>query len=513
MLLFSAIAKGNEIGAILIRLGSATLTAIAFLVPVGSAGAAPPPGFDLFETDPETTQLAFVAGGTTVSPGLVVPGDGALVPGSGEPPITVLGPGTAIPAGFFGPGSDPFVGRVNFGGVPLDSFQGRSVGDADTIVRRYRSSALGPTDTAPIELVRLALRSVDPIIVSYEGGRRSERWSVEAGPSSTVPSRGEIQIKDDSTFDSQLLVVPLLTFTRLSDGRRRNLDMASIGAGAANALVFRQQNAPWRSGCVSPALAVPGLNDDFCPGLTPKGNKVLTVELAQLASHGIYPVQPALEHFQCYSTARSRFRSRGPVLSDQLGARQVKVTRRAELCNPVEKNGEPLVNRSAHLQCYATDGRAPNKLVAVQNQFGSQRLLVERPRRLCLPTAKRIILRGPPRRFPPIRVPVDHFQCYAVKSRSPLNAAHRVRAVKLNDQFGGRAARLGPAFQLCAPVQKRWKGRVKRIRHPVKHLVCYWLNRRKVPRRVGIRNQFERRIVRTLYSKSLCVPSNKLVLR
>lgn len=515
MLLFPVIGKGNEIRMSLVRLGSAALAVIALLVPASSAGAAPAPGFDLFETDPESTQLAFVAGGTTVSPGLVGPGAGILLPGTGSTPITIPGPGTAIPSDFFGPGSDPFVGRVNFGGVPLGSFKGRDVGDADTIVRRGAPPASNPAGAAPIELIQLSLQSVDPITVTYEGGRRSERWSVEVSPSRSVPSRGEILIRDDSTFDSQLLVVPLLTFTRLSDGQRRTLDMASLSPEAANALTFRQQRAPWRSGCVLPALAVRGLNDDFCPGLTPKGGKVLTVEQALLASHGIYPVQPALEHFQCYSTVRSAFRSRGVVLRDQFGIRKARVGRRAELCNPVEKNGEPLVNRSEHLQCYTTRGRALNRLVSVQNQFGSQRLLVKRPRRLCLPTVKRIALFGGVRKFlPNAQVPIDHFQCYGVKRKSALLAEKPVRFVKLNDQFGGRAAQVGPPYELCAPVQKGAKGQVTRVRHPVKHLVCYRLKPLgESPRRVLIRNQFELRIVRTLRSFSLCVPSNKLVLR
>ncbi|MEX2447744.1 MAG: hypothetical protein WD404_03255 [Solirubrobacterales bacterium] len=149
----------------------------------------------------------------------------------------------------------------------------------------------------------------------------------------------------------------------------------------------------------------------------------------------------------------------------------------------------------------------------MQNQFGSQRLLVKSPQRLCVPSEKRIVRRRKARPFQRIQTPIDHFQCYGVVSRSPLFAVQRVRGVKLSDQFGRRAARLGKPFQLCAPAQKRWKKRLTPLQHPVKHLVCYRVNRRNVVRLAQIRNQFERRIVLTRRSVALCVPSNKLVLR
>lgn len=467
------------------RAAVALLSAVALLVPAGSASAAPPPGVDLFETDPATTQLTF------------------------QPPAT------AIPPGFFGPGSDPFVGQVNFGGVPLETFQGRSVGDADTVVQRHAAlPAFAPSPSAvPIELVGLSLQSVDPITVTYAGGQSPEPWTVQVSPSPSVKSQGAIFIDDAGTFDSQLQVLPLLTFTRIADGQQRVLDMGLLPPEVRNALTFQQANAPWRDGCVLPALAVPGLNDGFCPGLTQGGEKLLTPELALFASHGVYPAQPSLEHFHCYSLRRSGFRRRTVGLADQFGTRRSRVRQRGELCNPVRKNSEPFVNRRAHLQCYRTGGKPVNRLVAVQNQFGSQRLLVGSPRRLCVPSEKRFFRRGARRAFPRIQVPIDHYQCYSVRNRSPLWAPSAVRGVKLSDQFVQRGARLGGAFQLCAPARKRFRRQVTPLQHPVKHLVCYGINRQNVIRRVQIRNQFERRALLTRRSFSLCVPSNKLVLR
>lgn len=102
-------------------------------------------------------------------------------------------------------------------------------------------------------------------------------------------------------------MLPLLTFVRLSDGERRLLDMAALPPEARNALVFQQEGAPWREGCVLPALAVPGLNDDFCPGLTPEGKKKLTVEESLVASHGVYPAHP-VKHLVCYRIKPRRTR-------------------------------------------------------------------------------------------------------------------------------------------------------------------------------------------------------------
>lgn len=461
----------------------AVLAVAAWLVPVGSVGAQPPPGFDLFETDPGSTQFLF------------------------------QNPATAIPPGFFGPGSDPFAGQVNFGGVPLQTFGGQGIGDTDTIVQRLPPPPSAPPGVVPIELVGLSLQSIEPITVTYNGGQGPEQWIVDVGPSPTMPLLGHIFIVEPANlFNSELQVIPLFSFTRLSDGAQRVLDAAVLPPASQNALIFQQQDAPWRAGCVLPALAVPGLNDGFCPGLTPEGEKKLTVEQALLASHGVYPAQPALEHFQCYALRRSPFRARTVALGDQFGTRKARVARRAELCNPVRKNKEPFVNRRAHLQCYGTRGPALNRLVAVQNQFGSQRLLVKSPQRLCVPSEKRIVRRGKGAPFPRIQVPTDHFQCYSVASRGPLWAVRRTRNVKLADQFGRHGPRLGKAFQLCAPVQKEWRKKVTPLQHPVRHLVCYRIKAKKVGRLVQIRNQFERRKLLTRKPVALCVPSNKLVL-
>ena len=86
------------------------------------------PGFDLYVTDPDTTFVDF-------------------------------GP-SPIPADFFCPGSNPFVGIVPLQGVPLTPFI-PGLGDTDTIVERL--DGIDPfdvptgVDTIDIELVALSL--------------------------------------------------------------------------------------------------------------------------------------------------------------------------------------------------------------------------------------------------------------------------------------------------------------------------------------------------------------------
>jgi len=452
-------------GGISVKLAALCAVAMTWLAVPGTASAVPP-GSDLFETDPQSTEFRFS--------------------GLGE-----------IPAGFFNPGSDPFQGQVHFGGVPLQTFGTHGVGDADTVVMRPIAS--NPPPTIPIEIVALNLVSVEPITVTYNGGQNPEPWNVAVGLAPTQ-NQGQMTINQGTgggTFNSQLPVSPRFTFTRLTDGAQRTVDPGSHNLQAGN--------VPWRAGCVLPALAVAGLNDQFCPGQTPEGQKQLTVEQSLLANHGVYPAQPALEHFKCYKLKKKRFQKRQVTLNDQFGGREAKVKKRAELCNPVQKNQEPFLNQDAHLQCYQAKGPQLGTQVAVQNQFGSQRLLVQQARTLCVPSEKR----KPKKQFRPIQVPIDHFQCYDVQPQTPLQRFGTLPPVTLNDQFGREQnVTVGDPKRLCAPVQKNQEP----LQHPVKHLVCYAIKDKQVHKTVQLRNQFEQRTVQTKKPVLLCVPSNKLRL-
>jgi hypothetical protein len=449
-----------------------------------AASADVPPGFDLFETDPSSTVFSFREEFT-------------------------------IPPNFFDQGSAAFQGDVHFGGLPLNTFQGRDVGDADTVVRRPQPAILAPPfpreSSIPIELVALSLQSVAPIQVQTSSGL--QLWDVFATQSPSTSSQGQMDITQTSerggTFNSLFQVFPRFTFTRLSDGQTRTIDLGQNPSPQTRVnLILAAQNVPWRDGCVPPALAVPGLNDGFCPALTPNPSKQLNVEQARLARHGVYPAQPRLEHFKCYATRLiGRFRRRRVSLVDQFGNAGARLVGQRGLCAPVRKNRERFGNRRAHLQCYATR-RSPvfqARTVAVRNQFGMATLRVSSPTALCAPSVKSPVRRRRPRGLAPA-ARIDHFTCYRARS----TAAPLRRRVNLAGQFGRERVRVLRPVNLCAPAGKNGAA----VLHPVQHLVCYTIRdlgrRRFRPRAVRVTNQFGRRVVAVLSPALLCVPSLKL---
>ena len=329
------------------RLSRAVFLVIGVAVlALAARAAAVPAGADLFATDPDQTSFAFQ-------------GD------------------FAVPAGFFDPGSQPFQGDVRFFGVQLGTFAGKGVGDADTVVKRLAAANIGPpfpsTDTVPIELVGLSLQSTAPITVQVGGA--TQLWDVTAEPSPGARSFGTMTItktgETGGTFDSRLTVLPLFHFTRRSDGVQRFLDLGGITLppAALDALTLKASGVPWTTGCADPALRVAGLNDGFCPGVDPDGEKRLTLEQSQLAQHGVYVAQPPPNHYKCYVVESPRVRARSVLLSDQFGRRRAIAVRPIALCNPVKKNREPIQKRPTHLECYGLTltRPAPQPRVVIQN--------------------------------------------------------------------------------------------------------------------------------------------------
>jgi hypothetical protein len=235
-----------------------------------------PAGFDVFETDSETTRFHFT------------------------------GP-FAIPPKFFSPRSKLFKGTVCFEGVPIGSFEGQDTGTADTIVERKAPANLRgrahDNTTIPVELVALSLRSCEPIKVRAR--RRIQLWDVRAGVSPGRPSAGEMTVSRidaaGGTFDSTLAVYPRFTFTRRSDGAERTLDLGARHTRGKlkgldkssllrRSLTLEATDVPWVHTCPPGVLVVPGWNDDFCASAT-SDEGVLTVERARKASHGIRPAR------------------------------------------------------------------------------------------------------------------------------------------------------------------------------------------------------------------------------
>jgi hypothetical protein len=363
-------------------------------------------------------------------------------------------------------------------------------------------------DAAPIELRALSLRGIAPIEVVT--GQTTQLWDVRASLSPSRPSTGSIRLTQSDpnggTLDSQITVYPQFTFTRVSDGATKVLDVGALPDGNRPDDPVFGKATPWRAGCVPPALSVPALNPGFCAGQLPSGGTTLTIEEGANLQHGIRPASARLEHFACYTApSANAFKKRSVTLSDQFGSRAADVQKRTLLCNPARKGSEsPVVNKHDHLRCYQTD-RGPDvgTTVFIRNQFGPFQADVLQPNGLCLPSTKQIVKKGNP---PPPKQSfrVDHFQCYRIKPAGGFKA----RTVLIRDQFVKRKVTLARPFQLCAPATKNRTV----VRNPVEHLVCYRARPApKVQRRVAVHNQFGGEITNTKRLYQVCVPSIKVV--
>lgn len=168
--------------------------------------------------------------------------------------------GNPIPAGFFGPGSDPFTGTVVLGGP--GGFPG------DTIVRRLGQMCfpdpLPHTEQVPIELVQLSLVSCSPIVVTYNGGLNPQQWQVTVQQAPTQAQglmRATKTHPDGGVYTAQLPVSADMLFQRLD------------GPGTAGPL---PANVTLNTGCAAPwtqNLPVFACSSAFQPGFNLDANQ------------------------------------------------------------------------------------------------------------------------------------------------------------------------------------------------------------------------------------------------
>ena len=106
------------------------------------------------------------------------------------------------------------------------------------------------------------------------------------------------------------------------------------------------------------------------------------------------------DHYQCYEAKVApdtpKFEKRDVTLVDQFGPSSALIDKVKNLCNPVDKNDEEIIDPTAHLTCYNIkefDPQFEQRIVFVNNQFGTLFLKVEKPERLCVPSEKTVCLR------------------------------------------------------------------------------------------------------------------------
>ncbi len=167
------------------------------------------------------------------------------------------------------------------------------------------------------------------------------------------------------------------------------------------------------------------------------------------------------EHFKCYATRPGRFPERQVTLVDQFGRSTATVLRPRRFCNPVDKNGEGIVDPTAHLNCYSImESGFRAVTVAVENQFGEQTLTVTRAETLCLPAIKDEMGMLDD-------LETHHFKCYRARARG----FQPIQGVRLVDQFEDKNTIVLTPRLLCTPVDKN--GEDPTAPDSPGHLTCF----------------------------------------
>ncbi len=168
--------------------------------------------------------------------------------------------------------------------------------------------------------------------------------------------------------------------------------------------------------------------------------------------------------------------------------------------NPASKNGEPIVDKNAHLTWYDLYDPTPDPMrkVAFENQFGKQTVVTGRSYALLVPTQKA----EPGSVFPE---KLDHYKVYQVLQGEPVN-----KAVKLEDQFASGEARIYDPVFFAVPVRKWYEGRTFGVNNAKAHLAIYRIFPDSVQKTILTRDQFSRRYQNVFRGVLLGAPSVKL---
>lgn len=196
----------------------------------------------------------------------------------------------------FGPNSDPsiypdFEVRVE---PPIKSPYTPPEEGMSLILQRTSLASL-PTSTppsqavVPIEIVTMNLFSVDPIVVTYNGGQNAELWDVQINASATAQNTGTMSVLRDQPDGGQLTlslsVQPRLTFTRQRDGQQITQDGPPIETLTTTTPV------PWSYSQPEDAFLLVDpigglLQSNFWPGATP-GDPLAAIQPIVLESDGL----------------------------------------------------------------------------------------------------------------------------------------------------------------------------------------------------------------------------------
>lgn len=128
--------------------------------------------------------------------------------------------------------------------------------------------------------------------------------------------------------------------------------------------------------------------------------KSLSIVLAVAAAFALAALLPSpaaaqdlsqVDHYKCYDVLSWDDFPQIPLkLGDQFGFTSNEVVSPRYLCNPVSKNGEPILYPEVHLVCYNIIQEQPDPVrrVLISNQFHDINMEVKDGRLLCVPSKK-----------------------------------------------------------------------------------------------------------------------------
>jgi len=242
-----------------------------------------------------------------------------------------------------------------------------------------------------------------------------------------------------------------------------------------------------------------------------------------------------LDHFLCYKAKKlsgeDKFEEEGVWLSDQFqelhgeGDRIVDLSKIEQFCDAVDKEGEGIIDNTAHLACYKVKPTSKIKPQVIStDQFGDLNLDVKRGRtQLCVPSEATLIVdptptpTAPPMakaalNGEPMGPSLEHFELYKAR-RTPNTPQFDKRKVDLTDPFLGfdETVKVNRPKSLGVPTDKDDGG----IDNDLTHLTCYAVQAPAFEwREVEVTNEYhpEGYGLRVRRPNMLCVPSYKLVV-
>ncbi len=184
----------------------------------------------------------------------------------------------------------------------------------------------------------------------------------------------------------------------------------------------------------------------------------------------------------------------GPiVLEDQFGVVTINAGDLDFLAYPAVKNGEPIIDPSAHQTWWLISDPHPSTTVSIANQFGQQLLTIGSGKYLVAPARVGA---------PGASLPYNHYKCYSA-SGTPVNVA-----LVLQGRHGIEYVTATTPELFCTPVTKTIAGISYPPTDPGMRMVCYRLS--PVEKMIGLDtayDQFGAHSISLSEPRWLCVPT------